>query len=248
MDYQLVLPYDHKQNIADKSVQTFKDYLIAVLCGTDVKFPMQLCTRRPKYRLVNITYKSCQSFLLAVTIQYCSILHVFPRQWYCHHHFCIHNSLVCIYCHHCRHTSQLISELNQPLYSTLTARPINQLIDQSSTSPIEVQHLQGNFNGKQCTFSQFASLIFGGEAGCTSIERRSTLLLTSSHKYPQESIIGQIKHQLSLQLLAPHLDMSIHDMWCRHTLNGTLNYAQNAISPSFWCRPSCHPPLGLRWS
>ena len=90
-------------------------------------------------------------------------------------------------------------------------------------------------------------LIFEGEVGRTSIERWSTLLSKSSQKYPQESIVGQIKHQLFLQLFAPQSDVSIRNSWCRHTLNGTLNHDQNAIFPSFWRQP-LYPHLGLRWS
>ena len=42
MEYQLVPPHDHRRNIAEKRVQTFKNYFVAVLCGTDAEFPMQL--------------------------------------------------------------------------------------------------------------------------------------------------------------------------------------------------------------
>ena len=45
MKYQLVPPHDHRRNIAEKAVQTFKDHFVAVLCGTDAKFPMQLWCR-----------------------------------------------------------------------------------------------------------------------------------------------------------------------------------------------------------
>ena len=42
MKFQLVPPNDHRRNIAEKAIQVFKDHFIAVLCGTDVSFPMQL--------------------------------------------------------------------------------------------------------------------------------------------------------------------------------------------------------------
>ena len=42
MRYQLVPPNDHRRNIAEKAIQIFKDHFIAVLCGTDENFPMQL--------------------------------------------------------------------------------------------------------------------------------------------------------------------------------------------------------------
>ena len=42
MKFQFVPPNDHRRNIAEKAIQVFKDHFIAVLCGTDVSFPMHL--------------------------------------------------------------------------------------------------------------------------------------------------------------------------------------------------------------
>jgi len=42
MKYQLVPPNDHRRNVAEKAIQTFKDHFVAVLCGTDDNFPLQL--------------------------------------------------------------------------------------------------------------------------------------------------------------------------------------------------------------
>ena len=42
MKYQLVPPHDHRRNVAEKAIQTFKDHFVAVLCGTDDSFPLQL--------------------------------------------------------------------------------------------------------------------------------------------------------------------------------------------------------------
>ena len=42
MTYQLVPPNDHRRNVAKKGFQTFKDHFVAVLCGTDETFPLQL--------------------------------------------------------------------------------------------------------------------------------------------------------------------------------------------------------------
>eukprot|EP00804_Cyclotella_cryptica_P003838 CCRYP_020455-RA/>CCRYP_020455-RA protein AED:0.30 eAED:0.34 QI:0/0/0/1/1/1/2/0/650 len=39
MTYQLVPPDDHRSNIAEKAIQTWKDHFIAVISGTDAKFP-----------------------------------------------------------------------------------------------------------------------------------------------------------------------------------------------------------------
>eukprot|EP00804_Cyclotella_cryptica_P002823 CCRYP_009357-RB/>CCRYP_009357-RB protein AED:0.24 eAED:0.24 QI:0/0/0/1/0/0/2/0/561 len=42
MTYQLVPPDDHRQNIAEKAIQTWKDQLIAIISDTDTKFPLHL--------------------------------------------------------------------------------------------------------------------------------------------------------------------------------------------------------------
>ena len=39
---QLVPPHDHRRNVAEKAIQIFKDHFIAVLCGTDDNFSLQL--------------------------------------------------------------------------------------------------------------------------------------------------------------------------------------------------------------
>ena len=42
MSYQLVLPHDHRRNVAEKAIQTFKHHFVSVLCGADDDFPLQL--------------------------------------------------------------------------------------------------------------------------------------------------------------------------------------------------------------
>eukprot|EP00804_Cyclotella_cryptica_P024323 CCRYP_015308-RA/>CCRYP_015308-RA protein AED:0.19 eAED:0.16 QI:0/0/0/1/0.2/0.16/6/0/899 len=42
MTYQLVPPDHHRRNIAEKAIQTWKDHFIAVISGTDAKFPLHL--------------------------------------------------------------------------------------------------------------------------------------------------------------------------------------------------------------
>eukprot|EP00804_Cyclotella_cryptica_P009653 CCRYP_011198-RA/>CCRYP_011198-RA protein AED:0.33 eAED:0.33 QI:0/0/0/1/1/1/2/0/430 len=42
ISYQLVPPDDHRRNIAEKAIQTWKDHFIAVLSGTADKFPLHL--------------------------------------------------------------------------------------------------------------------------------------------------------------------------------------------------------------
>jgi hypothetical protein len=45
MIFQLVPPHDHQRNLAEKAIQTFKEYFIAILCGTDKSFPFTLWDR-----------------------------------------------------------------------------------------------------------------------------------------------------------------------------------------------------------
>ena len=42
MTYKLVSHNDHRRNVAENSIQVFKDHSVSVLCGADVKFFMQL--------------------------------------------------------------------------------------------------------------------------------------------------------------------------------------------------------------
>jgi hypothetical protein len=43
--FQLVPPYRHRRNAAERSIRSFKDHLIAGLCSTDKSFPMHLWDR-----------------------------------------------------------------------------------------------------------------------------------------------------------------------------------------------------------
>ena len=45
MTYQLVLPHDHQQNLAEKAFQTVKAHFISILCGVDKDFPLHLWDR-----------------------------------------------------------------------------------------------------------------------------------------------------------------------------------------------------------
>ncbi len=45
MAFQLVSPHDHRRNLAEKAIQTFKDHFIAILRGTDKSFPLTLWDR-----------------------------------------------------------------------------------------------------------------------------------------------------------------------------------------------------------
>ncbi|KAL3781993.1 hypothetical protein HJC23_013821 [Cyclotella cryptica] len=49
MTYQLVPPDDHRRNLAEKAIQTWKDHFIAALSGTAEKFPLHLwCQTLPQ--------------------------------------------------------------------------------------------------------------------------------------------------------------------------------------------------------
>jgi hypothetical protein len=43
--FQLVPPYSHRLNSAERAIRSFKDHLIAGLCSTDKSFPMHLWDR-----------------------------------------------------------------------------------------------------------------------------------------------------------------------------------------------------------
>jgi hypothetical protein len=43
--FQLVPPYSHRQNSAERAIRSFKDHLIAGLCSTDKSFPMHMWDR-----------------------------------------------------------------------------------------------------------------------------------------------------------------------------------------------------------
>ena len=42
MTYQLVPPHDHRRNIAERAIQTFKAHFISILCEVDNNFPIAL--------------------------------------------------------------------------------------------------------------------------------------------------------------------------------------------------------------
>ena len=42
MTYQLISPHNHRRNRAKKAIQTFKDHFVAILCGADKEFPLNL--------------------------------------------------------------------------------------------------------------------------------------------------------------------------------------------------------------
>ena len=42
MTYQLVPPNDHRRNVAEKAIQTFKHHFVSVFCGADDDFLLQL--------------------------------------------------------------------------------------------------------------------------------------------------------------------------------------------------------------
>ena len=45
MTYQLIPPHDHRHNMAEKAIQTFKAHFISILCGADKDFPLHLWDR-----------------------------------------------------------------------------------------------------------------------------------------------------------------------------------------------------------
>eukprot|EP00804_Cyclotella_cryptica_P023186 CCRYP_000381-RA/>CCRYP_000381-RA protein AED:0.13 eAED:0.11 QI:0/0/0/1/0.33/0.25/4/0/1130 len=61
MTYQLVPPDNHRRNLAEKAIQTWKDQFIATLSGTAEKFPLHLwCQTLPQMeRQLNLLQQSC---------------------------------------------------------------------------------------------------------------------------------------------------------------------------------------------
>jgi hypothetical protein len=45
IDFQLVPPHNHRRNAAERAIQTFKNHFVAILCGTDKQFPLNLWCR-----------------------------------------------------------------------------------------------------------------------------------------------------------------------------------------------------------
>ena len=45
MTYQLVPPHNHRRNMAEKAIQTFKVHFLSILCGADKDFPLHLWDR-----------------------------------------------------------------------------------------------------------------------------------------------------------------------------------------------------------
>ena len=90
MTYQLVPPNDHRRNAAEKAVQIFKDHFVAVLCGTDDAFPMQLWCQL-------VPHAECQLNMLRRSVQtptISSFAHLYGQHNYDAHPFAILGSAV----------------------------------------------------------------------------------------------------------------------------------------------------------
>ena len=52
IDFQLVPPHNHRRNLAERAIQTFKDHFITILCSVNPDFPMHLwCKLLPQAEL-----------------------------------------------------------------------------------------------------------------------------------------------------------------------------------------------------
>ena len=60
MKYQLVPSNDHRRNVAEKAIQTFKAHFVTVMCGTATSFPMKLWCKvlRPDGDQLNLLRRS----------------------------------------------------------------------------------------------------------------------------------------------------------------------------------------------
>jgi hypothetical protein len=45
IQFQLVPPHVHRQNAAERAIQTFTNHFVAMLCSTDTQFPIHLLDR-----------------------------------------------------------------------------------------------------------------------------------------------------------------------------------------------------------
>ena len=61
--YQLVPPSDHRENNAEKSIQTFKNHFISGLCSVDKYFHLQLWERLIHQATISLSFSDNQEFL-----------------------------------------------------------------------------------------------------------------------------------------------------------------------------------------
>lgn len=54
IQFQLVPPHVHRQNAAERAIQTFKNHFVAMLCSTDKKFPMHLWDRLIPHAVITL--------------------------------------------------------------------------------------------------------------------------------------------------------------------------------------------------
>jgi hypothetical protein len=54
IQFQLVRPYIHRQNAAERAIQTFKNHFVTMLCSTDKKFPMHLWDRLIPHAMITL--------------------------------------------------------------------------------------------------------------------------------------------------------------------------------------------------
>jgi hypothetical protein len=70
---QLVTPHLHRQNAAERAIQTFKNHFVAGLCSVDKQFPMHLwCELLPQATLtLNLMQTSCINPTISAATQLC---------------------------------------------------------------------------------------------------------------------------------------------------------------------------------
>jgi hypothetical protein len=52
--FQLVSPHVHRQNAAERSIQTFKNHFVAMLCSTDTQLPIHLWDRLTPHAVITL--------------------------------------------------------------------------------------------------------------------------------------------------------------------------------------------------
>jgi hypothetical protein len=68
--FQLVPPYSHRRNSAERAIRSFKDHLIAGICSTDKSFPMHLWDRLLPQAVITLNMLRIMSFICASVINH----------------------------------------------------------------------------------------------------------------------------------------------------------------------------------
>ena len=104
MKYQLVPPHNHRRNIAERAIQTFKAHFISTLCGVDPNFPLALwCYLLPQAEMT----------LNMLTPNVSSYAHLHGQHDYNAHH--LHHLVCSVKCMSCQMSANQSLEIRYGL-------------------------------------------------------------------------------------------------------------------------------------